>query len=200
MGSTLRWSRDAFLDSVGVDVALLFFWLVFCYSFFTSGVERDGWMQHTLLVIGAAIERAAKATAAKNVDFMLMDLSDEVEKKRFDAFVCFQARRNCRAYWKCFFTKEKTSVLPIPLMLLAARSRTQNFLPLSGGTFVSYRSVVLALAMHTIAVTSEGIAMGRRKDGSIASVPFRHKSVSQQPMRAWPRDDLHQSCTSCVLN
>lgn len=142
-------------------------------------------MQHTLLVIGAAIERAAKATAAKNVDFMLIDLSDEAEKKRFDAFVCFQARRNCRAYRKCFFTKKKkTSTLPIPLMLLAARSRTQNFLPLSGGTFVSYRSVVLALAMHTIAVTSEGIAMGRRKYGSIASVPFRHKSVSQQPMRA----------------
>lgn len=47
-------------------------------------------MQHTRLVIGAAIERAAKATAAKNVDFMLMDLSDEAEKKRFDAFVCFQ--------------------------------------------------------------------------------------------------------------
>lgn len=69
-------------------------------------------------------------------------------------------------------------------LLLAARSRTQNFLPLSGGTFVSYRSVVLALAMHTIAVTSEGIAMGRRKHGSIASIPFRHKSVSQQPMRA----------------
>lgn len=90
MGSTLRWSRDAFLDSVGVDVALLFCWLVFCYSFFfTGGVERDGWMQHTLLVIGAAIERAAKATAAKNVDFMLMDLSDEAERKRFDAFVCF---------------------------------------------------------------------------------------------------------------
>lgn len=38
-------------------------------------------MEHTLLVIGAAIDRAAKATAAKNVDFMLMDLSDEVEKR-----------------------------------------------------------------------------------------------------------------------
>lgn len=90
MGSTLRWSRDAFLDSVGVDVALLFCWLVFCCSFFAGGGERDGWMQHTLLVIGAAIDRAAKAIAAKNVDFMLIDLSDEAEKKRFDAFVCFQ--------------------------------------------------------------------------------------------------------------
>lgn len=49
-------------------------------------------MQHTLLVIGAAIDRAAKATAAKNVDFMLMDLSDEVEKKRFDASICFQCQ------------------------------------------------------------------------------------------------------------
>lgn len=38
-------------------------------------------MEHTLLVIGAAIERAAKATAAKNVDFMLIDLSDEAEEK-----------------------------------------------------------------------------------------------------------------------
>lgn len=47
-------------------------------------------MEHTLLVIGAAIERAAKATAAKNVDFMLIDLSDEVEKKSFDASLCFQ--------------------------------------------------------------------------------------------------------------
>lgn len=37
-------------------------------------------MQHTLLVIGAAIDRAAKATAVKNVDFMLIDLSDEAEK------------------------------------------------------------------------------------------------------------------------
>lgn len=80
MGSALRWSRDAFLDSVGVDVALLFCWLVFCCSFFTGGVERDGWMEHTLLVIGAAIERAAKASAAKNVDFMLMDLSDEAAR------------------------------------------------------------------------------------------------------------------------
>lgn len=83
MGSALRWSRDAFLNSVGVDVALLFGWLVFCCSsfFFTGGVERDGWMEHTRLVIGAAIERAAKATAAKNVDFMLMNLSDEAEKE-----------------------------------------------------------------------------------------------------------------------
>lgn len=112
MGSALRWSRDAFLDSVGVDVALLFCWLVFCYSFFTGGVERDGWMQHTLLVIGAAIDRAAKATAAKNVDFMLIDLSDEAEKKRFDASICFQARRNCRAYWKCFFHKREKNQHP----------------------------------------------------------------------------------------
>lgn len=149
----------------------------------------DRWMEHTLLVIGAAIDRAAKATAAKNVDFMLMDLSDEVEKKRFDALICFQARRNCRAYWKCFFhKKQKNSTLPIPLMQkpppACSEVTNADFLPLSGGTFVSYRSVVLALAMHTRAVTSEGIAMGRRKYGSIASVPFRHKSVSQQPMRA----------------
>lgn len=47
-------------------------------------------MQHTLLVIGAAIERAAKAIAAKNSDFMLIELSDEAEKKRFDASICFQ--------------------------------------------------------------------------------------------------------------
>lgn len=119
--------------------------------------------------------------------------------------VDWKARRNCRAYWKCFFTKKKkTSTLPIPLMQkpppACSEVTNADFLPLSGGTFVSYRSVVLALAMHTKAVTSEGIAMGRRKYGSIASVPFRHKSVSQQPMRAWPRDDLHQSCTSCVLN
>lgn len=142
-------------------------------------------MQHTLLVIGAAIERAAKATAAKNVDFMLIDLSDEVEKKRFDASICFQARRNCRAYWKDF-SQEKKKPAPSPFLLcknyrlLAARSRRASFrwhvrvLPLCS----------LALAMHTKAVTSEGIAMGRQKYGSIASVPFRHKSVSQQPMRA----------------
>lgn len=37
-------------------------------------------MEHTLLVIGAAIDRAAKAIAAKNVDFMLMDLSDEAAR------------------------------------------------------------------------------------------------------------------------
>lgn len=85
--------------------------------------------------------------------------------------------------------KKKTSTLPIPLMQkpppACSEVTNADFLPLSGGgTFVSYRSVVLALAMHTIAVTSEGIAMGRRKYGSIASVPFRHKSVSQQPMRA----------------
>lgn len=90
---------------------------------------------------------------------------------------------------KCFFTnKKKPSTLPIPLMQkpppACSEVTNADFLPLSGGTFVSYRSVVLALAMHTIAVTSEGIAMGRRKYGSIASVPFRHKSVSQQPMRA----------------
>lgn len=87
-----------------------------------------------------------------------------------------------------FHKKQKTSTLPIPLMQkpppACSEVTNADFLPLSGGTFVSYRSVVLALAMHTIAVTSEGIAMGRRKYGSIASVPFRHKSVSQQPMRA----------------
>lgn len=37
-------------------------------------------MRHTRLVIGAAIDRAAKATAAKNVDFMLMGLSDEAAR------------------------------------------------------------------------------------------------------------------------
>lgn len=189
MGSTLRWSRDAFLDSVGVDVALLFCWLVFLLFFF-CGWNREGWMQHTLLVIGAAIDRAAKATAAKNVDFMLMDLSDEAEKKRFDAFICFQARRTCRAYCKMLFHKRKKNQHPPHSSFMQkpppACSEVTNadFLPLSGGTFVSYRSVVLALAMHTRAVTSEGIAMGRRKYGSIASVPFRHKSVSQQPIRA----------------
>lgn len=96
----------------------------------------------------------------------------------------FKREETVERIGNAFSQETKNSTLPIPLMLLAARSRTQNFLPLSGGTFVSYRSVVLALAMHTIAVTSEGIAMGRRKYGSIASVPFRHKSVSQQPMRA----------------
>lgn len=80
MGSALRWSRDAFLDSVGVDVALLFCWLVFLLFFLFYGWSREGGMEHTLLVIGAAIDRAAKATAAKNVDFMLMDLSDEAAR------------------------------------------------------------------------------------------------------------------------
>lgn len=176
-------------------------------------------MEHTLLVIGAAIDRAAKATAAKNVDFMLIDLSDEVEKRGLMLLYVFkissprvlmdreESKKKLSSVLEMLFSQErnkKTAPSPFLLcknyLLLAARSRTQNFLPLSGGTFVSYRSVVLALAMHTKAVTSEGIAMGRRKYGSIASVPFRHKSVSQQPMRAWPRDDLHQSCTSCVLN
>lgn len=141
-------------------------------------------MEHTLLVIGAAVERAAKATAAKNVDFMLMDLSDEAEKKRFDASICFQARRNCRAYWKDFFTRNKKTA-PSPFLLCCLqRGHERRFL----ASFRWHVRVLplysLALAMHTIAVTSEGIAMGRRKYGSIASVPFRHKSVSQQPMRA----------------
>lgn len=73
-----------------------------------------------------------------------------------------------------FFTrKTKNSTLPIPLMQkpppACSEVTNADFLPLSGGTFVSYRSVVLALAMHTIAVTSEGIAMGRRKYGTVAS-------------------------------
>lgn len=83
-------------------------------------------MQHTLLVIGAAIDRAAKATAAKNVDFMLIDLSDEAEKRGLMLLFVFKQEETCRAYWKCFFHKrKKTSTLPIPLMLLATRSRTQ---------------------------------------------------------------------------
>lgn len=157
-------------------------------------------MQHTLLVIGAAIDRAAKATAAKNVDFMLMDLSDEAA--RLLVFYMFSMsspqvlidreeskKKLVERIGNAFFTRnKKTSTLPIPLMQkpppACSEVTNADFLPLSGGTFVSYRSVVLALAMHTIAVTSEGIAMGRRKYGSMASVPFRHKSVSQQPMRA----------------
>lgn len=138
-------------------------------------------MQHTLLVIGAAIERAAKATAAKNVDFMLMDLSDEVEERGLMLLYVFKNLKSSSVdgqrrkqeetverIGNAFFTRNKKPA-PSPFLLcknyllLAARSRTQNFLPLSGGTFVSYRSVVLALAMHTRAVTSEGIAMGRRK-------------------------------------
>lgn len=157
-------------------------------------------MQHTRLVIGAAIERAAKATAAKNVDFMLMDLSDEAA--RLLVFYMFsmsspqvlmdrgrKQEETVERIGNAFSQeKKKTSTLPIPLMQKPPPACNEvtnaDFLPLSGGTFVSYRSVVLALAMHTRAVTSEGIAMGRRKYGSIASVPFRHKSVSQQPMRA----------------
>lgn len=159
-------------------------------------------MQHTRLVIGAAIERAAKATAAKNVDFMLMDLSDEAA--RLLVFYMFsmsspqvlmdrgrKQEETVERIGNAFSQeKKKTSTLPIPLMQKPPPACNEvtnaDFLPLSGGTFVSYRSVVLALAMHTntIAVTSEGIAMGRQKYGSIASVPFRHKSVSQQPMRA----------------
>lgn len=80
----------------------------------------------------------------------------------------FKREETVERIGNAFFTRnKKTAPSPFLLcknhLLLAARSRTQNFLPLSGGTFVSYRSVVLALAMHTIAVTSEGIAMGRRK-------------------------------------
>lgn len=117
MGSALRWSRDAFLDSVGVDVALLFCWLVFFVILSSYGWSREGGLEHTLLVIGAAIDRAAKATAAKNVDFMLMDLSDEAEKRGLMLLYVFKQEETCRAYWKCFFHKEKkNSTLPIPLM------------------------------------------------------------------------------------
>lgn len=139
-------------------------------------------MQHTLLVIGAAIERAAKATAAKNVDFMLIDLSDEVEKRGLMLLYVFKISSPQVLMDREESKKKLSSVLE---MLFSQRERKNqhpphssfmqkpppacsevtnaDFLPLSGGTFVSYRSVVLALAMHTRAVTSEGIAMGRRK-------------------------------------
>lgn len=141
MGSALRWSRDAFLDSVGVDVALLFCWLVFCYSFFAGGGERDGWMEHTLLVIGAAIDRAAKATAAKNVDFMLMDLSDEAA--RLLVFYMFsmssprvlmdreESKKKLSSVLEMLFSQGTKKQHPPHssyaknYLLLAARSRTQ---------------------------------------------------------------------------
>lgn len=87
-------------------------------------------MQHTLLVIGAAIDRAAKATAAKNVDFMLIDLSDEAEKKRLMLLYVFknlksssvdgQRRKQEETVERIVNAfsqeKKKTSTLPIPLM------------------------------------------------------------------------------------
>lgn len=147
-------------------------------------------MQHTLLVIGAAIERAAKATAAKNVDFMLMDLSDEAEKRGLMLLYVFKQEETVERIGNAFFTREKKNQHPPHSSFMQkpppACSEVTN-----ADFLASFRWHVrvlplcsLALAMHTIAVTSEGIAMGRRKYGSIASVPFRHKSVSQQPMRA----------------
>lgn len=140
MGSALRWSRDAFLDSVGVDVALLFCWLVFLLFFFYEW-SRDGWMQHTLLVIGAAIDRAAKATAVKNVDFMLMDLGDEAA--RLLVFYMFsmsspqvlmdreESKKKLSSVLEMLFHKRKKKPAPSPFLLcknhllLATRSRTQ---------------------------------------------------------------------------
>lgn len=181
MGSTLRWSRDAFLDSVGVDVALLVFWLVFLLFFLFYGWSREGWMQHTRLVIGAAIDRAAKATAAKNVDFMLMDLSDEAEKRGLMLLRVFKnlksssvdgqrrKREETVEVLEIAFSQEKKKPAPSPFLFYAKttsclqRGHERRFL----ASFRWHVRVLplcsLALAMHTIAVTSEGIAMGRRK-------------------------------------
>lgn len=74
-------------------------------------------MQHTLLVIGAAIDRAAKATAAKNVDFMLIDLSDEVEKRGLMLLYVFKQEETVERIGNASFTRnKKNSTLPIPLM------------------------------------------------------------------------------------
>lgn len=98
-------------------------------------------MQHTLLVIGAAIDRAAKATAAKNVDFMLMDLSDEAA--RLLVFYMFsmsspqvlmdreESKKKLSSVLQMLFSQETKKPAPSPFLLcknyllLAARSRTQ---------------------------------------------------------------------------
>lgn len=155
-------------------------------------------MQHTLLVIGAAIDRAAKATAAKNVDFMLIDMRDEAA--RLLVFYMFsmsspqvlmdreESKKKLSSVLEMLFSQETKQRPPhssyAKTTSCLQRGHERRFL----ASFRWHVRVLplcsLALAMHTIAVTSEGIAMGRRKYGSIASVPFRHKSVSQQPMRA----------------
>lgn len=144
-------------------------------------------MRHTLLVIGAAIERAAKAIAAKNVDFMLMDLSDEAGNRGLMLRYVFkisspqvlmdreESKKKLSSVLERLFHKKqkKNSTLPIPLMQKTTSCLQRGHERRCLASFRWHVRVLplcsLALAMHTIAVTSEGIAMGRRKYGTVAS-------------------------------
>lgn len=84
-------------------------------------------MQHTLLVIGAAIERAAKATAAKNVDFMLMDLSDEAEKRGLMLLYVFKQEETVERIGNAFSQRKKPASSPFLLCCLQ-RGHERRFL------------------------------------------------------------------------